>query len=310
MKIWDWRRGKLIRELPALAEGIAFSHDGRRIATAPLTGPARTGRAQRPRPRTAYGHTGAVYDVAFAPDDSIVATACAARASRLWDPRTGRQDVVLRGHEGPAWDVDFSPDGSKLAPRPAPRGSCACGRSRARRPDRNRQAQRHPRPHRRRVPAVPATAAAAAEAVPSAAAGRIGRRRLEDLSRSALRRTRTGASRGRDAGRRPEVDVGDPLAARLVVPLGVEQVGDMNGSAVAFHDVALRVLDHERLAGPDIARNSKIEPSTRVAFTSLKVAFPRITNQLPSRRSSTSRGTRHGSAPGTHPRPRSCPRGG
>jgi WD40 repeat protein len=116
VKIWDWRRGKLIRELPALAEGIAFSHDGRRIATAPLVGPARIWDARSGRVLARLtGHTGAVYDVAFAPDDSIVATAGADGSVRLWDPRTGRQDVVLRGHEGPAWDIDFSPDGSRLA---------------------------------------------------------------------------------------------------------------------------------------------------------------------------------------------------
>jgi WD40 repeat protein/serine/threonine protein kinase/DNA-binding winged helix-turn-helix (wHTH) protein len=113
--IWDWRRGKMIRELPALAEGIDFSHDGRRIATAPVTGPARIWdvRSGRLLARLA-GHTGAAYDAAFAPDDSIVATASADGTVRLWDPRTGRQDVVLR-HDGVVWDVDFSPDGSKLA---------------------------------------------------------------------------------------------------------------------------------------------------------------------------------------------------
>jgi WD40 repeat protein len=116
VKVWDWRRGKLIRELPALAEGIAFSHDGRRIATAPLTGPARIWDVRSGRVLARLtGHTGAVYDVAFAPDDSIVATAGADGSVRLWDPRTARQDVALRAHEGPVWDVDFSHDGSKLA---------------------------------------------------------------------------------------------------------------------------------------------------------------------------------------------------
>jgi WD40 repeat protein/DNA-binding SARP family transcriptional activator len=116
VRIWDWRRGKLIRELPALAEGIDFSHDGRRIATAPLVGPARIWDARGGRLLARLtGHTGAVYDVAFAPDDSIVATAGADGTVRLWDPRTGRQDVALRGHEGPVWDLDFSPDGSRLA---------------------------------------------------------------------------------------------------------------------------------------------------------------------------------------------------
>jgi WD40 repeat protein len=116
VKIWDRRRGKLIRELPALAEGIDFSHDGHRIATAPLTGPARIWDVRSGRVHARLtGHTGAVYDIAFAPDDSIVATAGADGTVRLWDPQTGRQDVVLRGHEGAVWDIDFSPDGSKLA---------------------------------------------------------------------------------------------------------------------------------------------------------------------------------------------------
>jgi WD40 repeat protein len=114
--VWDWRRAKLIRKLPALAEGIDFSHDGRLIATAPLTGPARIWDIRSGRVLTRLaGHTGAVNDVAFAPDDSIVATASADGTVRIWDPRTGRRDVVLRGHDGVVWDVDFSPDGSKLA---------------------------------------------------------------------------------------------------------------------------------------------------------------------------------------------------
>ena len=61
------------------------------------------------------GHSGAVNDVEFAPDRSVVATASNDGTVRLWSPRTGRQELVLRGHDGIVWDVEFSPDGSKLA---------------------------------------------------------------------------------------------------------------------------------------------------------------------------------------------------
>lgn len=61
------------------------------------------------------GHTGAVHDVAFAPDDSLVATASADGTVRLCDPDDGRQALVLRGRDREVGELAFSPDGSKLA---------------------------------------------------------------------------------------------------------------------------------------------------------------------------------------------------
>jgi WD40 repeat protein len=116
VKIWTWRHGRMLRELPAPAEGLAFSGDGRSIATAPVTGPVliwnvRSGRVEA----SLVGHAGAVNDLAYATDDSVVATASADGTVRLWNPATGRQEMVLRGHDDAVWDLDFSPDGSKLA---------------------------------------------------------------------------------------------------------------------------------------------------------------------------------------------------
>src|SRR5204863_1046979 len=60
------------------------------------------------------GHTSYVYDVAFSPDGSLLATAGGGTV-RLWDPRTNQLEALLRGHLGVVLSVAFSPDGRQLA---------------------------------------------------------------------------------------------------------------------------------------------------------------------------------------------------
>jgi WD40 repeat protein len=113
--LWDWKRARKVRELRTSAQGLAFSSDGRHLATAPATGPAQIWDLRSGRVVTRLeGHTGTVNDVAYAPDDSLLASASSDGTVRLWDPESGRQETVLRGHDDIVWDVDFSPDGSKL----------------------------------------------------------------------------------------------------------------------------------------------------------------------------------------------------
>src|SRR5688572_6166058 len=79
-----------------------------------------------------------------------------------------------------------------------------------------------------------------------------GRRRLTRTSADQLDGVVAGmlVDSGMRAGR-AEVEVGDPLAARLAVPQGVEQERALDGAVVALYDVTVRVLDDERLSGLD-----------------------------------------------------------
>ena len=97
-------------------EGVAFSPDGRLLATASRDKTARlwdpaTGECLR----TLTGHEDAVWGVAFSPDGRLLATASYDETARLWDPATGECLRTLTGHDGMVRDVAFSPDGRLLA---------------------------------------------------------------------------------------------------------------------------------------------------------------------------------------------------
>ena len=93
--------------------GVAFSPDGRLLATASLDKTARvwdpaTGECLR----TLVGHAGTVWAVAFSPDGRLLATASLDKTARVWDPATGECLRTLVGHTAGVTGMAFSPDGT------------------------------------------------------------------------------------------------------------------------------------------------------------------------------------------------------
>jgi WD40 repeat protein/energy-coupling factor transporter ATP-binding protein EcfA2 len=98
--------------------GVAFSPDGKLLATASRDRAARLWEvgSGRPHGRPLTGHTDAVDGVAFSPDGRLLATSSADGAARLWEVGSGRpHGRPLTGHTDAVNGVAFSPDGKLLA---------------------------------------------------------------------------------------------------------------------------------------------------------------------------------------------------
>jgi WD40 repeat protein len=95
--------------------GVAFTHDGRVLASGGGDGVVRLWNPVTGGERVALQHGGEVWSVAFTPDDRLLASGGRDGQVRLWDPATGRPDGPALQHGAAVWSIAFSPDGRRLA---------------------------------------------------------------------------------------------------------------------------------------------------------------------------------------------------
>ncbi|MFJ7206810.1 CHAT domain-containing protein [Streptomyces sp. NPDC098789] len=105
--------------LRSTVSAVAFSADGRRIATGNASRAARVWDSVTGRPLLDVSHASGVNAVAFDAEGARLATGSSDSTARVWDVTSSHKDLLSLPHKGSGWAfvnaVAFSPDGTRIA---------------------------------------------------------------------------------------------------------------------------------------------------------------------------------------------------
>lgn len=107
--------GTLLHELPESGRHVAFSPDGKYLATGSRHGAVRLWRPDTGELAMVLTNAVRVVSMRFSPDGATLVVCSHRDGAWLYDVATGAQRAVAREHVGPVWDAAFSPDGRTLA---------------------------------------------------------------------------------------------------------------------------------------------------------------------------------------------------
>lgn len=115
VQVWDAKQGRELfnRNLGGIIHGVVFSPDGKYLAAASEDGNIKVWNAETGEIVSNPPRQSGRYDIAFLADGRY-ATAGQDGTTRVWDPLTGQQLLLLAGPTSTVISVEGSPDGKRI----------------------------------------------------------------------------------------------------------------------------------------------------------------------------------------------------